>query len=168
MSWAELYLIKQAVKKHKKDTPGLSVAAPLTAGGIGAGLNLFDPGEAHWSVLQRLKQISAHNPIIGGAAMAAPILAGSAAAKDEGGAGRGAAVGAGTGAGLFALSALLGRLAKREWGHALTMNMASPLLSRGPLTVITAPALGAILGAIGGGIQKRRRETREEHKGRMK
>lgn len=187
--------MKKSLSKKKKmkkwgeaDVPGVSVAAPLAAGGIGAGIGagatgairnkkrlpefvqrladglLAGPAQKDLmeSALQPSRVRAYGGPAAGTAAMlAGPVWAGAAAAKRKGGAGRGAAVGTGTGAGLGALGGLAAALAARKTPGAAVQILKSKL----PRAAIAGAEVGAVGGAIGGGIQKRRR-TKAQEKGK--
>jgi hypothetical protein len=90
-------------------------------------------------------------PALGGAALGLPVLAGAHAAKEEGGAGRGAA----TGTLLPLLYALL---------YGSKGGGASAVLKRMGIGAGVGAAGGAVLGTIGGGIQKHRRNKYEAAK----
>jgi len=190
-------------KKMKKwgeaDVPGVSVAAPLAAGGIGAGSalassaisrspymtrvmkNLADDKQVLGAAfgrpsvetaeqvkkmvapVERLRGMSklrayAGEPALAAATLAAPVWAGAAAAKRKGGAGRGAAVGAGTGAGMGTIASLIGALAARKAPGGAAQVLKTQL----PRAVGAGAGIGAVGGAAGGGIQKRRRTKAQE------
>jgi hypothetical protein len=163
--------------KKADEDPGVSIAAPLAGAGIGAGsmaiynrfLRDFVP-EGKVDLLKAIRdsglplenqlrlfrmgssKLHAYGaqPALTAAQVGGPIWAGAAAAKHKGGAGRGAAVGTGAGAGIGLVAQLAAALAAR--GHG-----GKEILKRIPTALGRGAATGAVLGAIGGGIQKHRR-----------
>ena len=178
-------------KRAEEEVPGVSVAAPMTAAGIGAGSEAMRQGamrsfpalykHAPQAQKQQLRQVFRANPgalemlieagrasklraygaspALAGASLAAPVWAGAASAKHEGGAGRGAAVGAGTGAGVATAASLVGALLARK-----TPGLPTQILKSTPGRAAGGAGIGAIGGAIGGGVQKRRRTKSQEKK----
>ena len=178
-------------KRAEEEVPGVSVAAPMTAAGIGAGSEAMRQGamrsfpalykHAPQAQKQQLRQVFRANPgalemlieagrasklraygaspALAGASLAAPVWAGAASAKREGGAGRGAAVGAGTGAGVATAASLIGALLARK-----TPGLPTQILKSTPGRAAGGAGIGAIGGAIGGGVQKRRRTKSQEKK----
>jgi hypothetical protein len=178
-------------KRAEEEVPGVSVAAPMTAAGIGAGSEAMRQStmrnfpslykHAPQAQKQQLRQVFKANPgalealieagrasklraygaapALAGATLAAPVWAGAASAKREGGAGRGAAVGAGTGAGVATAASLIGALLARK-----TPGLPTQILKSTPGRAAGGAGIGAIGGAIGGGVQKRRRTKSQEKK----
>jgi len=167
---------KKMKKRSEAATPDVSIAAPATAATLGAGATGLS------SLLSRtgakaLLEVGPKNPLppevgaqlkkflkvpkwkmygllpaLSGISAGAPVLAGAMSAKQEGGAGRGAAAGAITGASISTLAKVLGALK--------TKNMLSATGTLGAL--LGGAGFGAAGGAIGGAVQKRRRRKAQE------
>lgn len=172
---------KKMKKLGEQEVPRTSAGGPLVAMGIGAEMGLGETaairnyiptdafaGHGAGDISKLLRKLPAAKSYglggaLGAANLALPAWVGARAAKRKGGAGRGAAAGTGVGAGMGAATiGLLALLARKNPGAATRI-----LKNMMPITTLAGAGVGAVSGAIGGGIQKRKR-TKAQGAGKSK